>query len=332
MSKSETDRRLPTIGVVIPALNEEATIADQVAEVLAVAGQADLPARIERVVVVDNGSADRTADRASAAGAMVVSEPRRGYGRACATGVAAAGDVDLIVQMDGDRSDRFDELPLLLQPLLAGEADLVIGSRTLGSYEPGSLLPQQRFGNWVAAQLLRLLYGVRVTDIGPFRVIRRRDLLRMNMREMTYGWSVEMIARAARTGLRVREVPVTYRKRAGGTSKVSGNCARLHPRRRADHRDDPALSAKWTSFGVNDGMTPRAILRRPSRVLPRTTSAVEWGLPVGSSGGCGATWRCSPSSGHSASRRSLCQRWRRWQRLTTGPTSAPRRFCSTRDG
>ena len=89
----------------------------------------------------------------------------------------AAGDVDLIVQMDGDRSDRFDELPLLLQPLLAGEADLVIGSRTLGSYEPGSLLPQQRFGNWLAAQLLRLLYGVRVTDIGPFRVIRRRDLL-----------------------------------------------------------------------------------------------------------------------------------------------------------
>ena len=223
MSMSETDRRLPTIGVVIPALNEEATIADQVAEVLAVAGQPDLPACIERVVVVDNGSADRTADRATAAGAMVVSEPRRGYGRACCAGVMAAGDVDLIVQMDGDRSDRFDELPLLLQPLLAGEADLVIGSRTRGSYEPGSLLPQQRFGNWVAAQLLGLLYGVRVTDIGPFRVIRRRDLLRMNMREMTYGWSVEMIARAARTGLRVREVPVTYRKRAGGESKVSGN-------------------------------------------------------------------------------------------------------------
>jgi hypothetical protein len=125
--------------------------------------------------------------------------------------------------MDGDRSDRFDELPLLLRPLLAGEADLVIGSRTLGSYEPGSLLPQQRFGNWLAAQLLRLLYGVRVTDIGPFRVIRRRDLLALGMREMTYGWSVEMIARAARNGLRVREVPVTYRRRAGGESKVSGN-------------------------------------------------------------------------------------------------------------
>src|SRR5215204_4016954 len=220
---SQTEASLPTIGVIIPALNEEATIADQVAEVSIVAERPDLPARIERVVVVDNGSTDRTAQRAVAAGATVVSEPRRGYGRACFTGVLAAGDVDLIVQMDGDRSDRFDELPLLLQPLLAGEADLVIGSRTLGSYEPGSLLPQQRFGNWLAAQLLRLLYGVRVTDIGPFRVVRRSDLLSLGMSEMTYGWSVEMMARAARRGLRVREVPVGYRRRAGGESKVSGN-------------------------------------------------------------------------------------------------------------
>lgn len=215
--------KLPTIAVVIPALNEEATIGDQVAEVLAVAAWPDLPARIERVIVVDNGSDDRTAERAAAAGATVVAEPRKGYGRACHSGVLAAGDVDLIVQMDGDRSDRFDELPLLLRPLLAGEADLVIGSRTLGTHEPGSLQPQQVFGNWVAAQMLRLLYGVRVTDIGPFRVMRRRDLLDLGMREMTYGWSVEMIARSARRGLRVREAPVTYRNRAGGESKVSGN-------------------------------------------------------------------------------------------------------------
>lgn len=214
---------LPTIAVVIPAWNEAATIGDQVGEVLAEAGNPALPARIVRVVVVDNGSDDGTAARAAAAGAEVVAEPRRGYGRACWSGVQAAGEVDLIVQMDGDRSDRVDELALLLQPLLAGEADLVIGSRTLGSYEPGSLLPQQRFGNWVAARMLLLLYGVRVTDIGPFRVIRRQDLLRLGMREMTYGWSVEMIARAARAGLRVQEVPVTYRKRAGGESKVSGN-------------------------------------------------------------------------------------------------------------
>lgn len=218
-----SETALPTITVVIPAWNEEATIGEQVAEVLAEARNPALPARIVRVVVVDNGSDDRTAARAAAAGAEVVAEPRRGYGRACWSGVLAAGEVDLIVQMDGDRSDRVDELALLLQPLLAGEADLVIGSRTLGSYEPGSLLPQQRFGNWVAARMLRLLYGVRVTDIGPFRVIRRQDLLALGMREMTYGWSVEMIARAARAGLRVREVPVTYRKRAGGESKVSGN-------------------------------------------------------------------------------------------------------------
>ena len=220
---SERAAPLLTVAVVIPALNEEATIADQVAEVLAVAANPELPAHVARVIVVDNGSDDRTAARAATAGATVVSEPRRGYGRACHTGVLAAGDVDLIVLMDGDRSDRFDELPQLLKPLLSGEADLVIGSRTRGSYEPGSLLPQQLVGNWVAARLLRLLYGVRVTDIGPFRVIRRRDLLALGMREMTYGWSVEMIARASRKGLRVREVPVTYRKRAGGESKVSGN-------------------------------------------------------------------------------------------------------------
>lgn len=219
---SDDDVR-PTAAVVIPALNEEATIGEQVAEVLAVAARPDLPARIAEVIIVDNGSEDRTTWRARSAGATVVSEPRRGYGRACAAGVEAAGDVELIVLMDGDRSDRFDELPLLLAPLLAGEADLVIGSRVLGSYEPGSLLPQQRFGNWLAARLLRLLYGVRVTDVGPFRVMRRRHLVSLGMREMTYGWSVEMIARAARRGLWVREVPVSYRKRAGGDSKVSGN-------------------------------------------------------------------------------------------------------------
>jgi glycosyltransferase involved in cell wall biosynthesis len=220
---SDLERGLPTIGVVIPALNEEATIAAQVAEVLAVAARPDLAACIARVIVVDNGSDDRTAARAADAGATVVSAPRRGSGRAFYGGVVAPGEVDLIVQMDGDRSDRFDELPHLLQPLLAGEADLVLGSRTRGTSEPGSLTSPQRFGNWLAARMLRFLYGVRVTDIGPFRVIRRRDLLALGMQEMTYGWSVEMIARAARHGLRVREVPVSYRKRAGGESKVSGN-------------------------------------------------------------------------------------------------------------
>jgi glycosyltransferase involved in cell wall biosynthesis len=220
---SDTIASRPTLAVVIPALNEEVAIGDQVRDVRAVAAWPDLPVEIVQIIVVDNGSEDRTAEQAMAAGATVVPEPRRGYGRACYSGVLTAEEAELIVLMDGDRSDRFDELPLLLAPLLAGEADLVIGSRTLGSHEPGSLLPQQLFGNWVAARMLRLLYGVKVTDIGPFRVIRRRDLMALGMREMTYGWSVEMIARAARQGLRVQEAPVTYRNRAGGVSKVSGN-------------------------------------------------------------------------------------------------------------
>ncbi|MDQ3539769.1 MAG: glycosyltransferase family 2 protein, partial [Chloroflexota bacterium] len=182
-----------------------------------------LPVALSDIFVVDNGSTDRTAAMAAAAGASVVSEPRRGYGRACLSGVIAASDADLIVLMDGDHSDLPSELPVLLAPLLAGEADLVVGSRMLGSYEPGSLLPQQIFGNRVATLLLRLAFGVKMTDIGPFRVIRRDQLLALGMREMTYGWSIEMVARAAKDGLRVREVPVTYRKRAGGVSKVSGN-------------------------------------------------------------------------------------------------------------
>lgn len=213
----------PTAAVVIPALNEEATVSDLIVEIRAVAAQPALPIAIEGIYVVDNGSTDATAIRAADAGAKVVAEARRGYGRACLSGVLATGSVDLIVLMDADRSDRPDELIRLITPLLAGEADLVLGSRVLGNAEPGSLLLPQRAGNWIASLLLRLLYGIRVTDIGPFRVIRKRDLLALGMSEMTYGWSVEMIARAARKGLRVVEVPVSYRKRAGGDSKVSGN-------------------------------------------------------------------------------------------------------------
>lgn len=212
----------PTLAFVIPALDEEASIGGLVEEIRAVAERPDLPVTVTAIYVVDNGSGDATAERARAAGAEVVSEPRRGYGRACLTGVLAAR-ADLIALMDGDRSDLPAELPLLLAPILARQADLVIGSRTLGTHEPGSLTAPQRFGNALAALLLRLLFGVRVTDIGPFRVIRQRDLLGLGMREMTYGWSVEMIARAARQGYRVAEVPVTYRKRAGGESKVSGD-------------------------------------------------------------------------------------------------------------
>jgi glycosyltransferase involved in cell wall biosynthesis len=218
-----SDTPKPRLAVVIPALNEEEAIPGLVGDVMAVAATPDLPATVSAVYVVDNGSTDDTAERAKAAGATVVDEPRRGYGRACLSGVLAAEDAEIIALMDGDRSDVPAELPLLLEPLLNGEADLVIGSRTMGTHDPGSMTIQQRFGNRLAAVLLRLLYGVRVTDIGPFRVIRRQELLGLDMREMTYGWSVEMIARAARNGLRVKEVPVTYRNRDGGESKVSGN-------------------------------------------------------------------------------------------------------------
>jgi glycosyltransferase involved in cell wall biosynthesis len=212
----------PTLAVVIPALNEEDAIGPQVAAVAAVLAEPGFPAEPVDIVVVDNGSTDATAERAAAAGATVVAEPRRGYGRACLSGAEAAV-ADLLIFMDGDGSDDPADLPRLLEPLLAGTADLVLGSRTKGSREPGSLLPQQVVGNWVGARLLLLLYGVRVTDLPPLRAIRRADLLALGMREMTYGWPVEMIARAAQRGLRIAEIPAAWRNRAGGVSKVSGN-------------------------------------------------------------------------------------------------------------
>ncbi|HEV2529860.1 MAG TPA: glycosyltransferase family 2 protein [Thermomicrobiales bacterium] len=214
-----------TAAIVIPALNEEEAIGDSVREILEHAQR--LPGQgvavdVVRVVVVDNGSTDRTAEVARAAGAEVVSEPRRGYGRACASGVLGAGDVDLIIQMDGDGSDDPADLPAMLAPVLARTADLVTGSRVARA-QPGALEPQQRFGNWLASRLLRFRFGARVTDIGPFRVIRRDTLLALGMSEMTYGWSTEMTARAARRGLRITEVPVNFRVRAAGESKVSGS-------------------------------------------------------------------------------------------------------------
>jgi GT2 family glycosyltransferase len=222
-TRSERLATCLTAAFVVPCLNEEANVVALVEELFAVAGRPDLPVTIIGIYVVDNGSTDATAARAAAAGATVVSEPVRGYGRACLTGALAAADADLLIFLDGDRSDRPDDLPFLLSPILDERADLVLGSRVRGMLEPGSLTTPQRFGNWLATRLLRLLYGVRLTDVGPFRVIRRRDLLALGMTEMTYGWPVEMVARASRAGLRVQEVPVTWRRRAGGVSKVSGD-------------------------------------------------------------------------------------------------------------
>jgi len=174
------------------------------------------------VIVVDNASTDTTSLEAAKAGAKVISEPRRGYGYACAAGVAAAMDADVIVFMDGDYSYTPGDLPLLLSPILENWADLVLGSRELGQIVRGAMPSQQRFGNWLASRLMNILYGLSITDLGPYRAIRRGMLLELNMQEMTYGWPTEMIVKTARRKARIVEVPVSYRSRLTGRSKVSG--------------------------------------------------------------------------------------------------------------
>ncbi len=175
------------------------------------------------VIVVDNGSTDRTAERARAAGAGVVAEPHRGYGRACAAGIhSLSPECDIVVFLDGDGSDCPEFMDQLVDPIVAGTHDFVIGSRTRGQREPGSMNVQQIFAGRFAGWLLSILYGARYTDMCPFRAIRRESLGRLGMREKTYGWNLEMQMRAARAGLRILEVPVNHRCRAGGVSKVSG--------------------------------------------------------------------------------------------------------------
>lgn len=204
--------------VIIPCLNEEIPIADVVREVKA--------QKVDEVIVVDNGSTDRTAERAAAAGARLVREPRRGYGRACAAGVSALrGDTDIVCFLDGDGSDVPDFLPAIVRPIAEDEADFVMGSRTRGGREPGSLTPQQLVAGWLAGLLLRLTYGVRFTDMSPFRAIAADRLRELGMAEPTYGWNLEMQMRAAAAHYRILEIPVDHRCRRGGVSKVSGNFA-----------------------------------------------------------------------------------------------------------
>ncbi len=200
---------------VIPALNEAAAIGEVLGSIPA--------SLIRRVVVCDNGSTDGTAEVARARGALVVHEPRRGYGAACQRALAALeGDPpDVVLFLDADRSDDPAEAARVLEPIFAGRADLVIGSRTLGTREPGALTPQARAGNWIATRLLRALYRARYTDLGPFRAIRYASLRDLAMRDRDFGWTVEMQVKAARAGLRAEEVPVRYRRRIG-RSKISG--------------------------------------------------------------------------------------------------------------
>ncbi|HET9299064.1 MAG TPA: glycosyltransferase family 2 protein [Candidatus Polarisedimenticolaceae bacterium] len=204
------------VTAVIPALDEEEAIAGVVRAVRS--------ALVSEVIVVDNGSTDCTAERARRAGARVVSQPLRGYGRACRAGVDAASSLaEVLVFLDGDGSDCPEVMDRLLAPLEAGTHDFVIGSRIRGQREPGSMNRAQLLAGVLAGVSLRLLYGVRYTDMCPFRAIRREALLGLEMREETYGWNLEMQMKAARAGLRILEIPVPHRKRAGGSSKVSGD-------------------------------------------------------------------------------------------------------------
>jgi len=212
--------RLPAgehiVSVVIPCLNEEEPIAGVVREVLA--------QRVDEVIVVDNGSTDRTVERAAQAGAKVVREPARGYGRACAAGLAAARpDADIVCFLDGDGSDVPDFLPAVVGPVAANEADFVMGSRLRGKREPGSMTPQQIVAGWLGGVLMRIAYGARFTDMSPFRAMRLDRLRALGMREETYGWNLEMQMRVAAARLRILEIPVDHRCRRGGVSKVSGN-------------------------------------------------------------------------------------------------------------
>jgi glycosyltransferase involved in cell wall biosynthesis len=203
------------VAVIIPALNEQAALP----RVLR-----DIPRPpVRRIVVADNGSTDHTAQVARENGAEVVHELERGYGAACLRALAhlAADPPDIVVFLDGDYSDHPGELGSLIDPILAGDADMVIGSRARGRQERGALSPQQRVGNAIACRALRLLYGVRYTDLGPFRAIRWETLQALHMQDRNYGWTVEMQIKAARRGVAYREVPVSYRQRIG-VSKVSG--------------------------------------------------------------------------------------------------------------
>ncbi len=201
------------IAVVIPAFNEAAAIGDVVRSVPG-EGKHD-------IIVVDNDSSDDTAEQAALAGARVVREPRRGYGWACFAGAKAASGSDIVVFLDGDRSDDPRELDAVATPVVRDRADLVIGSRIGGVIEKGAMPLHGRLGNRLIVGLLHLLYGLRISDIGSFRAIRTDVLFDLKMEQMTYGWPVEMVVKAARRKLRVQSVPITYRRRIG-SSKVTG--------------------------------------------------------------------------------------------------------------
>jgi len=205
------------ISVIIPAFNEENGVGQVLSEI-----PKDL---VTEIVVVNNASTDDTERVARDGGATVLREPVSGYGRACLKGIdyvkKSSPQPDVVVFLDADHSDYPEEMRELVEPILSGSADIVIGSRVLGQKETGSMTPQQIFGNWLATRLLKLFYGVKFTDLGPFRAVRFSSLLEMDMQDKTYGWTVEMQLKAAKMKMKCLEVPVRYRKRIG-FSKISG--------------------------------------------------------------------------------------------------------------
>jgi glycosyltransferase involved in cell wall biosynthesis len=202
------------LSVIIPALNEEESLPFVLGE---------LPwSSLDQVIVVDNGSQDRTAEVAAAHGALVVHEGQRGYGAACLAGVRAALEADILIFLDADGSFDAQDIPRLIDPIERGQAELVLGSRLTGRREPGAMPLHGVFGNWLVAMAISRLAGIRITDLGPFRAIKRATLERLRMEERTYGWPSEMIVKAVQHGVPIREVPVSYRRRRGGQSKVSG--------------------------------------------------------------------------------------------------------------
>jgi glycosyltransferase involved in cell wall biosynthesis len=204
------------VSAVIPCLDEEEAVSTVVRAILAQG--------VREVIVVDGGSRDQTVERAAAAGARVVIEPRQGYGRAIQTGIAAAHpQARILLFVDGDGSDPTERIPALIGPIADGRAVFVTGSRLRGAREPGSLSLQQIIAGYVGGLLLRLLYGARFTDLSPFRAIRRDVLQQLGMADMTYGWNLEMLMRVAAAGLPALEIPAGQRRRVGGVSKVSGN-------------------------------------------------------------------------------------------------------------
>ena len=272
-TRSAAPAAWPIADVVIPVFNERRS--------LPLVLEAIPKTHVRRIVVVDNGSTDGSADVARGLGAEVILEPRKGYGSACLRGLAALRQAppQVVVFLDGDYSDHPEELTAVVTPIADGHADFVVGSRTLGRRERGALAPQQRFGNWLASTLIRGLYGMDVSDLGPFRAIRWESLEALSMQDVDFGWTAEMQVKAARARLRYAEVPVSYRRRIG-VSKITGDGSRHGARRLQDslHGVSAPSGLSGTSYcsrSCTVSSSRISKLRLPTGVVASTSSPAE---------------------------------------------------------